>query len=148
MNTFNITGRASQDVPLYKTQTGKEFARLNIAVRKDFKNANGEYDTDFIDVGLWNQNATYANKYINKGDIVSAKGHICVSKTYNDRIGRNEYKIELVADKVEINAKFKENGQNNVSNSESASVPEPIQASDPYADFANEVVITDDDLPF
>ena len=46
--TFHI-GRLTKDPELRRTTTGKAVATFSLAVRNDFKNADGNYDSIFLD---------------------------------------------------------------------------------------------------
>ena len=48
MNKIFIRGNLTRDVELRETATGKQVARFNVAVRRDFKNSDGLYDSDFL----------------------------------------------------------------------------------------------------
>lgn len=60
MNNIILTGRLTHEpecsfIPGSKTLVCK----FNLAVSRDFKNKNGEYDTDFIPIELFGQSAEY-----------------------------------------------------------------------------------------
>ena len=48
MNKVFIRGNLTKDVELRITQNDKKIARFSVAVRRDIKNANGEYESDFL----------------------------------------------------------------------------------------------------
>lgn len=52
MNIVLLMGRLTQDVEVKEYPTGN-VARITLAVRREFKNSDGVYDTDFIPVTLW-----------------------------------------------------------------------------------------------
>lgn len=94
LNQIVLVGRIVEDPTL---EEGK--GKMTIAVQRSFKNAEGEYETDFIPVTLWNGVAQNVTEYCKKGDIVGIKGRI-------QRYNSNEFTanglpiIEIVADKV------------------------------------------------
>lgn len=47
-----------------------------IAVTRSFKNTDGEYETDFIDVVLYSSIAENTKEYSFKGDLVGVKGRL------------------------------------------------------------------------
>lgn len=49
---------------------------LELAISRSYKNKDGMYDTDFVDVTLNNSLAETTNNYCRKGDIVGVKGRI------------------------------------------------------------------------
>ena len=60
---------------------------------------NGEYETDFIPVTLWQGIAEQTTNYCKKGDLVGVKGRLQV----------REGKVEVVAEKVTFLSSKKEN---------------------------------------
>lgn len=92
LNNFILVGRLTNTTtPHNTTQT-----TITLAVNRAYKNENGEYETDFIDVILYSNIAVNTTEYCNKGDIIGVKGRI------QTRIIENEKKkvTELIADKV------------------------------------------------
>ena len=63
---------------------------LVLAVPRSFKNENGEYDTDYIEVRLSNSIASNVSTYCEKGDLVGVKG----------RLESGINKMQVIADKV------------------------------------------------
>lgn len=74
MNKVILTGNLCKDVELQQTQKGRELLTNCVAVQRDFKNANGEYESDFINIVVWGGTAAYLAKYGNKGDRVELVG--------------------------------------------------------------------------
>lgn len=98
LNQIVLVGRLAYDPELYETESGKTVVRLVLAVPRAYKNAEGEYDTDFINCKLWQGVAKSTSEYCNKGDLIGIKGRV---ETYNYETehGRR-YITEVVADKV------------------------------------------------
>ena len=57
LNRIIIMGRLTRDPELRHTQSGTAVASFSLAVDRDFKNQNGEKETDFIDVVAWRNSA-------------------------------------------------------------------------------------------
>ena len=101
LNQMILVGRLTSDPTITKLEDGKEISTINLAVNRSFKNANGEYETDFIPVSLYNTIANNTAEYCKKGDIVGIKGRI---QTVNGN-------IELIAEKVTfLSSKKEESG--------------------------------------
>lgn len=75
LNQVVLVGRLTSDLKVVKSN-GKEKVTLILAVPRSYKNAQGQYDTDFIKCYLWNSIATNTAEYCKKGDIVGVKGRI------------------------------------------------------------------------
>jgi single-strand DNA-binding protein len=74
MNKVILTGNLCREIELKQTESGNDVVINCVAVRRDYKNAQGLYDSDFIDIVAWNNQATYLNNYAAKGDRVELVG--------------------------------------------------------------------------
>lgn len=98
LNQTVIVGRLVSDPQIHETESGKKVSNVTIAVPRSFKNANGEYDTDFISCVLWKGIAENTAEYCKKGDLVGVKGRL-QSREYETEETFNRI-VELVAEKV------------------------------------------------
>ena len=101
LNKAIIIGRLTKDPELKHTQSGVAVTNFTVAVDRNFKNAQGEYDTDFIPVVVWRQQAEHCCKYLGKGRLVAVSGRIQV-RSYDDDQGVRRYVTEIVADEVQF----------------------------------------------
>ncbi len=110
MNQFFGLGRLVEDPTVETTESGKQMTRVPIAVQRSYKNAEGEYDTDFFDVVLWNNIATNTSEYCHKGDLIGVKGRL-ESNTYETENGEKKKSVYIVADRITFlsSKKSKEN---------------------------------------
>ena len=99
MNNVSLLGRVVRDIELKYTGNGTAVANFTIAVDRRFKNANGEYDADFIDIVVWRQSAEFVSKYFKKGSPIAVEGSI-QTRNYENSEGRKVYVTEVVADNV------------------------------------------------
>lgn len=128
MNTICITGRATQNPELKKTQSGVSVMALSLAVDRDYK-VNNEKVTDFIPVILWRKTAEVVSQYTAKGDMLSVVGSL-ESRKYTDSEGNSRTVWEVKADKVGFLSKKKQPDQTK-------------QTQENYTELPNE-----EDLPF
>ena len=49
LNQIVLVGRLTRDITVNKADSGIKVATMTLAVPRSFKNADGVYDTDFID---------------------------------------------------------------------------------------------------
>ena len=98
LNQTVIVGRIVGE-PKIKEEDGRKSSNLVLAVPRSYKNENGEYDTDFIDIVLWNSVAENTVEYCHKGDVVGIKGRIQTS-SYVAEDGTTRKYTEVVAEKV------------------------------------------------
>lgn len=62
INKVIIAGRLVADPELRTTPSGKAVANFTVAVRRNYKNKDGNYDSDFISCQVWGKTAeTVAN---------------------------------------------------------------------------------------
>lgn len=78
---------------------------ITVAVTRSFKNENGKYETDFIDVVIRGTIAKTTTEYCKKGDIIGVKGSI------RSDIINNEKKMILVAERITFLSSKKEDFQ-------------------------------------
>ena len=99
LNQFVGVGRLVAEPSVKETEDGKQVSNITIAVPRSYKNENGEYDTDFVDVVLWNGIAENTAEYCHKGDIIGVKGRIQTSN-YETEDGEKRKSTQIVAEKI------------------------------------------------
>ncbi len=87
MNQFIIVGRIVKDLE-------KDSNVITIVIQRHYKNENGEYETDFVDVTIDGTLAKTTIEYCKKGDIIGVKGSI------RSEISNDIRKMILVAERV------------------------------------------------
>lgn len=107
LNTVMIVGRLAQDVEIKKTETGKEVARISLAVNRNFKNPDGIYEVDFIDCVLWDGLAKNINEYCKKGDTVGIRGRLQVSHYEKDDVKRKI--VDVIVERMTFLGSSREN---------------------------------------
>lgn len=98
LNQIVIVGRLVKDPELRKTDTGKNVTNITLAVPRNYKNQNGEYETDFIDCTLWTGIAENTTTYCKKGDLLGVKGRV-QTRVYEQEESK-KYITEVIAEKV------------------------------------------------
>lgn len=99
MNKVILSGNLCQEIELKQTQNGKSVVTNCVAVQRDYKNDQGAYDSDFINIVVWGAQAEYLSRYASKGDRVELVGRWTVRKyTANDGTTRtvNECVVESI----------------------------------------------------
>ena len=99
LNQFVGVGRLVAEPSVKETEDVKQVSNITIAVPRSYKNENGEYDTDFVDVVLWNGIAENTAEYCHKGDIIGVKGRIQTSN-YETEDGEKRKSTQIVAEKI------------------------------------------------
>lgn len=102
LNQVVILGRITGEPELVELESGKKVSNLTIAVPRSYKNAEGVYDTDFVDVVLWDNVARNTIDYCKKGDLIGVKGRIETlidKETNTKRMQINGEKVTFLAAK-------------------------------------------------
>jgi single-strand DNA-binding protein len=131
MNLSILCGNLCKPIELKCTPSGKYVIQNTIAVRNDFKNKDGNYDSTFINIVVWGNQAEYLSKYAGKGSKVLVEGRIS-NRSYDKQDGSKAYVTEVVVEKAEILTYKKEENET------------PVEQ--PKEEPA--VVLSDEDLPF
>ena len=101
MNKVILIGRVTKDIELKTTTSGKSVASFTLAVNKERKNADGNYDADFISCVAYGQQAETISKYVGKGDKFGVFGRIN-TRNYEKQDGSKVYITEVIADSFEF----------------------------------------------
>ena len=129
MNKIILSGRLTKDSELRTTQNNKEVLTGSIAVNRNFKNKDGEYDTDFFDFTIWSP-TDYIKKNTKKGTRALISGSIHREEYEKDKQKRYTYKI--MVENIEL-----------LLSKEEVKVPENYKT-----EYENTVELQDSDLPF
>lgn len=153
MNKVILIGRTVSDIELFTLQNGAFITNFNLAVTRDFKNQDGSISSDFISCVASGKLAETLSKYVKKGNRISLEGRIN-TRNYTDNNGVKHYITEVKVSKIEF-LESKKQEEKTIGEKVVESVVdnmvkqnEPITESDPFVEFGEEVVISDDDLPF
>ena len=99
INQVLLVGRLTRTPELFLTENGKKGSFVTLAVGRPYKNADGQYDADFLDCTLWTGIAETTAEYCQKGDIVSVRGRL-QSRIIENEDGTKYKKMEIVAEKI------------------------------------------------
>lgn len=155
MNKVFLIGRLTRDPELRYTSSNVAVATFSLAVNRNFSNAQGEREADFINIVVWRKQAENVKNYLSQGSQVAIDGRI-QTRSYDDNDGKRRYVTEVVADNVEFLG-TKGSGNNT---SMPSSEPTPYDFgndsnptttdvdNNPFADFGSSIEISDDELPF
>lgn len=97
VNRTILQGRLCADPEMRRTNNGTAVASFALAVDRDFKNADGTKETDFIDIVAWRGTAEFASRYFTKGRMAVVEGRLQM-RDWQDKNGNNRRSAEVVAD--------------------------------------------------
>ena len=127
MNKVIIIGRNTKDIELRQTTSGVSAIEFSIAVKRAFKNANGEYESDFFNCIAFKNTAELISRYVKKGDMIGIVGRL-QTRNYTNKEGRKIYVTEIVVEEVEfLQTKKQEEEQ-------TPAEPKWEEISDPFAE--------------
>lgn len=101
INRVVLVGRLTRDPELRYTPNGTAVTTFTLAVNRNFKNANGEQQADFINCVVWRKAAENVANYLRKGSLAGVDGRI-QTRTYDNNEGRRVYVTEVVAESVQF----------------------------------------------
>ena len=75
INQIILIGRLTNK-PILEERGDKVYSKVTLATPRNYKNTNGEYDTDFIDVVLIGKVAQSCIEYCKQGDTIGVRGSL------------------------------------------------------------------------
>jgi len=98
LNQVVLVGRLTRDPEVIEIDNEKKVSNLSLAISRPFKNMDGEYETDFVEVTLWNAIAENTAEYCKKGDVVGIRGRIQVDNYEKD--GERKISTKVIAERL------------------------------------------------
>lgn len=131
LNRIILIGRLTKDPDLRYTPNGVGVAKFTLAVDRNFKNQQGEKETDFINIVVWQKQAENVANYLSKGKMAAVDGRLQI-RSFEGQDGQRRWVTEVVAETVRF---LSPKGDGDGSSGSSDFIGEEIQ-------------MPDDDLPF
>lgn len=94
-----LIGRLTRDSELRYTPNGIAVCNFTLAVDRNFKNSQGERETDFIPVVVYRQLAELCSTYLAKGKLAAVDGRIQV-RSFTGQDGQKRWVTEVIAENV------------------------------------------------
>lgn len=157
MNRVMLIGRLTAKPELKNTNSGIAVAKFSVAINRAFSNAQGQKETDFINITAWRKQAENICNFLDKGSLVSIEGKLQTG-SYTDKDGNKKFRMDVIADSVQfLESKSKsQNRQEFTNNSKGSTSPYDYQdvpttndvsvENDPFADFGDSVTIDENFL--
>lgn len=140
LNSVVLIGRLTKDPELRYTPSGKAVANMRLAVDRGTINQQGERETDFIDVVVWEKQAETVANYLQKGRLVAVQGRLQI-RQYTTQEGQKRERAEVVATTV----RFLDSARDHAGGERSGSAPVPRREPG----MGSELTLGDDeDVPF
>lgn len=153
MNKVVLVGRLTAKPELRYTPQNTAYTRFSVAVNRNFTNADGKRDADFINVVAWRKQAETISKYFDKGNLIALEGRLQTG-SYDDKDGNKRYTVDVALDNfefVESKAAREQSSSNNYEPTpydyqDSKPQTEVNVENDPFAEFGDSVSIDDNFL--
>ena len=152
MNKVVLVGRLTAKPELRYTASNTAYTRFSVAVNRNFTNADGKRDADFINVVAWRKQAETISKYFDKGNLIALEGRLQTG-SYDDKDGNKRYTVEVALDNFEF---VESKSAREASSNNYEPTPYDYQDSkseggvniedDPFAEFGDSVSIDDNFL--
>ena len=120
LNQITVQGRMTRDAEAKNTPSGKTVTVFCVAVQRNYKNAEGKYEADFIDCVAYDKLGEHIRKWFHKGEDILLTGEL-TTRTYDDKNGVKHKVATIITNKVFFS------GANNGSNQQTTSQPQPAQ---------------------
>ena len=155
INNVTVVGRLTRAVDLRYTSNGTAYASFTLATDRDFKNQNGEKETDFINCVMWRKPAENLANYTKKGSLIGVEGRI-QTRNYDNQQGQRVYVTEVLAEKFSFleSAKKDDNGVLNNEGTNTLEINKNQNSSgnfansDPFMTNGETFDVQDSELPF
>lgn len=152
INRVVLVGRLTKDPEFRTTPSGVDVANFTLAVNRNFTNAQGEREADFINIIVFKKQAENVSKYLNKGSLAGVDGRM-QSRSYENQEGRRVFVTEVVADSIQFLEPKNSNGSGQDTYQQQVQSGQNKQATqskgdNPFANANGPIDIQDDDLPF
>ena len=98
LNNVILIGRLVETPTMQYLNDNTKVSNIKLAVMRPFRNADGEFGTDFIPISLWHGTADMACEYCSKGDVIGIKGRIAERVT--DQNGINIHSLDIVGERL------------------------------------------------
>lgn len=133
MNKFIGVGRNTKDGELRTIESGINIYTNTLAMTNNFKNKDGNYDSEFINYIAYRSTADFLNRFTTKGSLVSVEGRIH-TRSYEDKDKKKVYVTEIIVENASVLSKVEK----------VEAIPQNVKTD--YKE--NEIVIDNSDLPF
>ena len=155
INNVTVVGRLTRAVDLRYTSNRTAYASFTLATDRDFKNQNGEKETDFINCVMWRKPAENLANYTKKGSLIGVEGRI-QTRNYENEQGKRVYVTEVLAEKFSFLESAKKDddgvlssrGTNTLGVNKNQNSSGNFAKNDPFMTNGETFDVQDSELPF
>ena len=121
MNVVVLSGTLVRDVELRYTKNDLAIANFTIAIKREVKNKDGVYESDFVNCIAYGKLGETINNYFKKGSRILLDGKIQTG-SYEGQDGKKVYTTNIAVNQINFVDKV-EKTDNKVAKSENVSLP-------------------------
>ncbi|WP_319559952.1 single-stranded DNA-binding protein [Marispirochaeta sp.] len=111
LNTIQLEGNLVKDPQRKETPKGTPVCTFSVASNRYYRqDEENKQEVSFFDVETWSDTAETCAKVLKKGRGVRILGRLKQDR-WEDADGKNQYRIKIVADRVEFQTQFNKNGK-------------------------------------
>lgn len=99
INTFIVEGKLKEISEVKETDKGIKYAHITLSVERNYRNSEGQFDDDLIEIELWRGIAEICSENSKVNDYVSIQGRIQSSQLKTNE-GRSFIAYKFIAEKV------------------------------------------------
>lgn len=133
INRVVLVGRLTKDPEYRVTPSGVSVATFTLAINRNFTNAQGERQADYLNCVVFKKQAENVNNYLKKGSLAGVDGRL-QSRSYENSEGRKVYVVEVVCDSVQF-LEPKKDGQQNKQQPQSNPFANQSQQNNDYSQY-------------
>lgn len=138
MNKFIGIGRNTKNGELRTSESNVKIYNNSLAMTNNFKNKDGNYDSEFINYVAYRQTAEYLEKHSTKGTLIQIEGRVH-TRSYEDKNNNKKYITEIIVENASVLERKKEEQQE---------VEIPQNTKSEYDDENSDIQLNENDLPF
>lgn len=101
MNKIVVIGRLTKEPDVKTSNSGNSYISFSIAVSRKFKDASGNFPTDFLDCKAWKKTAEFIGSYFRKGERILIVGSM-QTDNYKDKDGNDRKAVYINVEEVEF----------------------------------------------
>ena len=100
-NKVQLIGNVGGEPTITNLDGGKKVARISIATNEQYKDGNGEKqtNTNWHNLVAWGKAADIIEKYVSKGKEIAIEGKL-TTRSYEDKDGVKRYVTEVVVSEI------------------------------------------------
>lgn len=100
-NKVQLIGNLGNAPEIINLDSGKKLAKFSLATNENYKNAQGEKQTEtqWHNIVAWNKTAELVEKYVEKGKEIAIEGKL-TSRSYEDKDGNKRYVTEVIVSEL------------------------------------------------